>query len=97
MLAHHGGVALAQQLIVVKQAARYGVLDGANADNGRVALDVLKHLLEGGATDKLYLLALEILMGGDVVERPQLALYCYSLHCVVLLIYAYLTKNGPTL
>ncbi len=51
VLAHHGGSALPEQLVVVEQAARYGVLDGADADDCRIALDVLEHLLEGGATE----------------------------------------------
>ena len=83
VLAHHGGAALAEQLVVVQQAAGDGVLDGANADDGRVALDIFEHLLEGGAANQLYLLTLEILMGGNVVKRPQLSLYGYSLHFLV--------------
>ena len=91
VLPHHGGAALPEQLVVVEQTARDGVLDGGDSDDGRVALDVLEHLLEGGATDQLDLLSLEILMGGDVMERPQLSLYCYSLHFA----YMSFTKNGP--
>ncbi len=79
VLAHHGGSALPEQLVVVEQTARYGILDGADADDGRIALDVLEHLLEGGATNQLYLLALEILMGSDVVETiPTLLVLLFS-------------------
>ena len=51
VLSHHGGSALPEQLVVVEQTAGDGVLDGADADDGRISLDVLKHLLEGSATD----------------------------------------------
>ena len=51
VLAHHGGSALPEQLVVVEQTASDGVLDGADADDGRISLDVLKHLLESSATD----------------------------------------------
>ena len=51
VLTHHGGSALPEQLVVVEQTSGDGVLDGADADDGRISLDVLKHLLEGSATD----------------------------------------------
>ena len=35
----------------MEQTAGDGILDGADADDGRISLDVLKHLLEGSATD----------------------------------------------
>ena len=87
VLAHHGGTALSEQLVVVEQASCYGIFDGADADHRRVSLDVLEHLLEGGAANQLNLFALKILMGSDVVERSQLSLYCYSLHCRISLFY----------
>ena len=87
VLAHHGGSTLSEQFVVVKQTARYGILDGADANHRRVSLDILEHLLEGGAANQLNLFALKILMGSDVVKRPQLSLYCYSLHCRISLFY----------
>ena len=87
VLAYYCRSTLAQKLIVVEQTARYGILDGYDADDCRIALDVFEHLLEGGATNQFHLFITEILMGSYVMKRPQLALYCYSLHlyCLYLL------------
>ena len=87
VLAYYSRSTLAQKLIVVEQTARYGILDGYDADDCRIALDVFEHLLEGGATNQFHLFITEILMGSYVMKRPQLALYCYSLHlyCLYLL------------
>ena len=82
MLAHDGCAGVAQQLVVAEQRSRNGILDGSHANDRRVTLDLLVDLLEGGTADNLYLLVLEILMGRDVVERPQFALYCYPFHIV---------------
>ena len=80
VLSHHRGARLAQKLVVVEQRAGNGILDGEHCYGRGVATNVLKHLLERLAADQLYLLALVVLMGCYVVERPQFALYCYSLH-----------------
>jgi len=48
---------------------------------------LLEHLLEGGATDELYLLTLKIQVGGNVVERPNQSLYRNSLHISSLFLY----------
>ena len=80
VLAYHGGSALPEQFVIVEQTARNGVFNGADAYHGRVALDIFEHLFEGSTTDDFYLFALEILVGGNVVERSQLSLNCYSLH-----------------
>jgi len=84
VLTHDACSRVAQQLVVVEQAAGNGVLDGHHANGGGVALDVLKHLFEGGAADELHLLTVEILVGGHVVERTHKALYRYSLHLSLL-------------
>ena len=94
VLAYHGGSALPEQFVIVEQTARNGVFNGADAYHGRVALDVFEHLFEGSTTDDFNLFALEILVGGNVVERSQLSLNCYSLH--VSFILSNVTKNGPT-
>jgi hypothetical protein len=39
-----------------------------------------KHFFERAAANQLYLLTLEIEVGGYVVERPYQTLYRYSLH-----------------
>ena len=80
VLAYYCRSPLAQKLIVVEQTARYGILDGYDADDCRIAINVFEHLLEGGAAYQLYLLALKILVGGNVVEGALKALYGYSLH-----------------
>ena len=82
MLSHDRRSRLLQQFVVVQQAPRDGVLYRHHAYGGGVALDVLEHLLECGAADELYLLSLEILMGGDIVEGAQQSLYCYSFHII---------------
>ena len=84
VLPYHGGAALAQQLVVVEQRARDGVLYGQHAHHGGVSAYVLEHLLESGAANQLYLFLPEILMGGYVVERALLSLYRYSFHLVLL-------------
>ena len=86
--------ALPEQFVIVEQAARDGVFYSADTYYSRVALDVFEHLFEGSTTDDFNLFALEILVGGNVVERSQLSLNCYSLH--VSFILSNVTKNGPT-
>ena len=77
---HHGSARVAQQFVVVQQATGNGILDGCHANDCRVALDVLKHLLKSGTADELQLVAFEILPGRNVVKRPQESLYCNSFH-----------------
>ena len=84
VLSHNGRSRRAQQLVVVQQRTGNRVFYRHQSDNGRVALDVLKHLLKRGATDYLQLLALKLLMGRNVVKRPQNALYGYSFHLLSL-------------
>ena len=47
MLAHDGSTAVAQQLVVVQQAARNRILDSQHTYGGRILLHLLKHLFEG--------------------------------------------------
>ena len=82
MLTNNSCARVAKQLVVAEQRARNGILDGSHTNDRRVTLDLLVDLLEGRTADNLYLLVLEILMGRDVVERPQFALYCYPFHIV---------------
>ena len=74
VLTHDGCPAGTEQLIVVQQAARNGVLNGQHADDRGVALDVLKHFLERIAADQRDLLALEILVGGNDPGTPCMAI-----------------------
>ena len=80
VLAHHRSAAVAQQLVVVQQRARDGILDGQHADGGGVLTHLVEHLFEGSAAYQLYLFALEVKVCRDIVERPYQSLYCYSLH-----------------
>jgi hypothetical protein len=80
MLSHYRGAAVAQQLIVVQQRSGNGILNGGHAYDGWILLYAGIHLLEGLTAYQLQLLALEILMGCNVVKRPYLSLYGYSLH-----------------
>jgi len=68
MLADYRYARLAQQLIVVQQAACYRVLDGHHAYDCRIGLYGTEDILECGAADELNLLAVEILSGRNVVE-----------------------------
>ena len=80
MLADNGRTAVAQQLVVMQQRAGNGILNGGQSYHRRVLAHAVEHLLEGGATDELYLLTLEIEVCRNVVERPYQSLYRYSLH-----------------
>jgi hypothetical protein len=84
VLAYNGRPRVAQQLIVVQQTSGNGILYGQHTDGGRVLLDALKDLFEGGAADELHLLALEIEVRRNVVKRPRLSLNGYSLHLFIL-------------
>jgi hypothetical protein len=74
----------------VEQAASDGVFDGGHTDAGRVALDVLEHLFESGAADDLNLFTLEVLVCGDVVERPELQLFLLFGFLVLVLSFLFL-------
>ena len=80
VLSHHRSTRGAKQFVIVEQASGYGVLYGCHANYGRITAHIVEHLLEGGAAYQLYLLALEILVGGNVVEGALKALYGNSLH-----------------
>ena len=86
MLTHDGRAWVGQQFVVVQQRAGNGILYRRHADDRRVFLNVVEHLFECRAADKLYLLTLEIQVCRNVVERPYQSLYRYSLHLSVLLI-----------
>ena len=80
VLAHHAAARVTEQLIVMEQAAGYGVLNGYHADERGVLAHLAEHLLERGAAYQLYLLVLKVQVGGYVVERPCESLYGYSFH-----------------
>jgi hypothetical protein len=80
MLANDGSPRLAQQFVVMQQRTRNSILDGCHANHGGVLLNLREHLFKRGTADKLYLLAFEIQMCCDVVERSYQSLYSYSLH-----------------
>ena len=80
MLADNGGARVSQQLIVVEQATSDGVLNGSHTNHRRVLVNTFVYLLKRLTAEQLKLLALEVLVGGDVVKRTYLALYSYSFH-----------------
>ena len=71
---------MSAQFVIVEQTAGNGVLNGQHSDGCRITAEVFKHLFEGRAANELHLLILEILVGGNIVERSYHALYRYSLH-----------------
>ena len=80
VLADDAHAALAQEFVVVEQAARDGIFDGHEAEYGTVCLHGAKEGLECVATDELQRLAFKVLVGGDVVEGTADALYCNLSH-----------------
>ena len=84
ILPYHRCARLSEQVIVVEQRPCDGVLYCQHGYNRRITLYTFEHLLEGVTANQLYLLALIILVGCDVVERPYLSLYCNSLHLLFL-------------
>ena len=80
VLAYDGSARIAEQFIVVEQGSGNSILNGYHADDRRVTLHVLEHLLESGAANELYLFTFEMLVGCHVVERTDESLYCYSFH-----------------
>lgn len=77
VLSDDGHSAFTQQLIVVKQASGYGVLDGHQPEAGIVGTHGFNHALEGGTAHRFHLFFAKVLMGGDVVKRAFDALNCY--------------------
>ena len=77
VFAHDGHAAVAQQFVVVEQAAGDGVLDGNDSHCVVVVVEAGEDLLEGVAADEFHLFVLEVAVGGDVVEAALDALYCY--------------------
>ena len=83
MLPHYTQSRVAQQLVVVQQTARYCILYCSQCNDRRVFLNILEHLLKGVADYQLHMLALEIMMGCDVVARPTHSMFGYSLHFIL--------------
>ena len=90
VLSHDGHATVAQEFIVMEQAARDGVLNGYHCHHLRVAAHLVEHLLEGFAAQQFHLFALEVLVGGNVVETALYALYGYP---VFHLTYLIIIKN----
>lgn len=64
----------------MEQRAGDGVLNGCYRYDSGIEFYLMEHILEGGTTDEVNLLAFEIFVGGNVVERTGLALNGYSFH-----------------
>ncbi len=84
VFAHDGESAGPQQLVVVQQTARYGVLYGHHSHGLGVFLHVVEHLLEGIVAGQFYFLFPEVAVGRYVVETSLHALYRYVCHFRIL-------------
>ena len=80
VLAYHRCAAVAQQLVVVKQATCYCILNSQHTYSCGILFYLLEHLFESATTNKLYLLSLEVKVCRYIVERPYQSLYCNSFH-----------------
>jgi hypothetical protein len=69
----------------MQQRTCYRIFYGEHSDGRRIFPDLVKHLFECGATDKLYLFFIEIQMCRNVVKRPYQSLYGDSFHNALLL------------
>ena len=76
---HDVQIALAQQLVVLQQAAGDGILDGDDAQQGAVECHAVEHLGKGGTGDGLDFLLAEVGAGGGFVVTAGYALYGDSL------------------
>jgi hypothetical protein len=84
---HNRETTLAQQLIVVQQASRYGVFYRHQTNHGAVVLYVLEDILESVAAYQLYVLTLKIVVCRHIVETALDSLYCYSCHFCLYYLY----------
>jgi len=82
VFSYDGCVRSPQQVIVVQQTSRDGILDGNQSYHRGITLDILENLFESGATNRLDLFFREILMGCYIVERAPESLDGNSLHFV---------------
>ena len=69
IFAHNLCAALAEQLIVVQQAACNRIFYCQHTYGLTVFLDSCKYILEGSAADKLYFFSFEVLVCGNVMIR----------------------------
>ena len=74
VFADYGHTTVAQELVVVEQAAGNGILYGHHAEAIVVGLHGIEEPLECITTDGFNLFAGKIFVGGDVVKRPSDAL-----------------------
>ena len=94
MLAYDGKSTVAKQLVIVQQAARYGILDGSHTEYRTVVLYRGKYFFKGGAADKFYVLFVEEVVGGHVVVRPFDTLDCNSFHCFCFVVFTKKSRFG---
>ena len=69
VFAHNLCTALAEQFVVVQQAACNRIFDCQHTYGLAVFLDSGKHIFEVGAADQLYFLSFEVFVCGNVVIR----------------------------
>ena len=64
----------------MQQRSGDGIFYGYHTYHRGIVLDFPEYFFESGTTYQLYLLAFEVLVGGYIVERTNVPLYCHSLH-----------------
>lgn len=77
VLADNGHAAFAQQLIVVEQAAGYGVFNGHQPQAGIILFHDREELFEGVAANQFQIFTFKKLVCGNVVKRTSYSLYGY--------------------
>ena len=93
VFAHDGHAVFAQQVVVVQQASRDGILDGQQADDIVVLAHGRKHVFKRCAANQFYRFVFEVLVCGHVVIGAFYSLDCDLLH-ICCLFYGYENKKS---
>ena len=80
MFAHNRKTTLQKKFVIVQQTSRNSVFYCHESKQRAFMPHFVEHLFKCVATYKLYVFALEILVGRNVVKRTLYTLYCYFLH-----------------
>ena len=94
VFAHYRKAAVAQQFVVVENAAGYGVFDCHKGEQRAVAFHLVEKRLERVAANQFNVFAFEIIVCGYVVERAFYTLYRYFFH-ILFIVFPY--KKIPLL
>ena len=88
VFAHYRKAAVAQQFVVVENAAGYGVFDCHEGEQRAVAFHLVEKRLERVAANQFNVFAFEIIVCGYVVERAFYTLYRYFFH-ILFIVFPY--------